>query len=45
MDDKDFRTLFRRIVNQYELAPEIAETLLKRILHVLSRCKPADEYS
>ena len=45
MDDKDFRNLFHRIVNQYTLEPAIAEELLQRILNVLSRCKSSDEYS
>ena len=45
MDDKDFRNLFHRIVNQYALEPAIAEELLQRILNVLSRCKSSDEYS
>ena len=45
MEDKEFRELFLRIVDQYELAPDIAEELLHRILNVLWNCDPGDEYS
>ena len=45
MTDKEFKELFQRIVNQYELEPDIAEELLQRILNILSHCDPADEYS
>ena len=45
MEDKEFRELFQRIVDQYELASEIAEEFLQRILNILSHCDPADEYS
>ena len=45
MEDKEFRELFQRIVNQYELEPDIAEELLQRILNILSHCDPEDEYS
>ena len=45
VEDKEFRELFQRIVDQYALAPDVAEELLQRILNMLSRCDPADEYS
>ena len=45
MEDQEFRELFQRIVDQYELEPDIAEELLQRILNILSHCDPADEYS
>ena len=45
VEDKEFQELFQRIVDQYALAPDVAEELLQRILNMLSRCDPADEYS
>lgn len=45
VEDKEFQELFQRIVDQYELAPDIAEELLQRILNILSHCDPTDEYS
>ena len=45
MEDQEFQELFQRIVEQYALAPEIAEELLQRILNILSHCDPADESS
>lgn len=45
MEDKEFQELIQRIVDQYELAPDIAEELLQRILNILSYCDPAKEYS
>ena len=45
VEDKEFQELFQRIVDQYELAPDIAEELLQRILNILSHCDPEDEYS
>ena len=45
VEDKEFRELFQRIVDQYALAPDVAEELLQRILCILSHCDPADEYS
>ena len=45
VEDKEFQELFQRIVNQYELEPDIAEELLQRILNILSHCDPTDEYS
>ena len=45
VEDKEFQELFQRIVNQYELEPDIAEELLQRILNILSHCDPEDEYS
>lgn len=44
MEDKEFRELFQRIVDQYELAPDVAEELLRQILKILLLCDPADEY-
>ena len=40
MEDKMFRELYQRIIEQYELSPEIAEKLLQRILAILT--KPDD---
>ena len=45
VEDGEFQELFQRIVDQYALAPDVAEELLQRILNMLSRCDPADEYS
>ena len=45
MEDKEFRELFLRIADQFELDPDVAEELLKRILRILSRGDPEDEYS
>jgi hypothetical protein len=45
VEDKEFQELFQRIVDQYELAPDIAEELLQRILNILLHCDSADEYS
>ena len=45
MEDKEFRELFQRIVDQYELEPDIAEELLQRILNILSHCDLEDENS
>ena len=45
MEDKEFRELFQRIIDQYELEPDIAEELLQRILNILLNCDSADEYS
>ena len=45
VEDKEFQELFQRIVDQYELAPDIAEELLQRILNILSYCDPAKKYS
>lgn len=35
MDDEDFRKLFERLVENYELDPEVADKLLQRILEIL----------
>lgn len=35
MNDKDFRKLFERLVEDYELDPDIADKLLQRILEIL----------
>lgn len=35
MDDEDFRKLFERLVENYELEPEVADKLLQRILEIL----------
>ena len=45
MEEKEFRELFQRIADQYELAPDVAEELLQRILKILSAFDPADQYS
>lgn len=44
MDDKDFRNLFQRIADHYELDPAIAERLLQRILNMLSKRTASDKY-
>ena len=35
MEDTNFKELFRKIVDRYELAPDVAAELLQRILAVL----------
>ena len=35
MDDTNFKELFQKIVDRYELAPEVAAELLQRILIIL----------
>ena len=35
MEDTNFRELFKRIVERYELAPDVAAELLQRILAIL----------
>lgn len=35
MSDEDFKALFKRLVESQELAPEIADKLLQRILKIL----------
>ena len=36
MEEDDFKLLFRRIVEKYQLSPETAALLLQRILSVLA---------
>ena len=45
MEDKEFREIFQQIVDRYELAPDVAEALLQRILKILLPGDPAEEYS
>ena len=45
MADQDFREFFLWIAEQYALTPDAAEALLQRILTILSRCDPENEYS
>ena len=40
MEDENFKELFQRIVNRYELAPDVAAELLQKILKIL---KSAEE--
>ena len=35
MEDTNFKELFQRIVDRYELAPDVASELLQRILAIL----------
>ena len=35
MEDASFKELFQRIVDRYELAPDVASELLQRILAIL----------
>ena len=35
MEDAKFKELFQRIVDRYELAPDVASELLQRILAIL----------
>ena len=35
MEDENFKELFQRIVDRYELAPDVAAELLQRILAIL----------
>ena len=39
MDEEQFRELFRRFIEQYELSPDIAEELLQKILNILKFAK------
>ena len=45
MKDQAFRELFLWVADQYALAPDAADALLQRILTILSRCDPENEYS
>ena len=36
MNEEDFKKLFRRVVEEYELSQEVAFALLKRILEILN---------
>ena len=42
MEDANFKELFQRIVDRYELAPDVAAELLQRILAILKNkpCNP-----
>ena len=40
MEDTNFKELFQKIVDRYELAPEVAAELLQKILKIL---KSAEE--
>ena len=40
MEDPNFKELFQRIVDRYELAPDVAAELLQKILKIL---KSAEE--
>ena len=40
MEDANFKELFQRIVDRYELAPDVASELLQRILAILKN-KPS----
>ena len=35
MDEEQFRELFQRFIEQYELSPDIAKELLQKILNIL----------
>ena len=39
MEEENFKKLFQKIVNCYELAPEVARELLNRILEILNNTK------
>ena len=41
MDEANFKKLFQRIVEQYDLAPDVASDLLRRILSILENTKNA----
>ena len=43
MEDANFKELFQRIVDRYELAPDVAAELLQRILAILKILKSAEE--
>lgn len=43
MEDTQFRECFRRILDKYELTPDAAEALLRRILKILARGDPPEE--
>lgn len=42
MDDEDFRKLFERLIENYELDPEVADKLLQQILEILYGNKDDD---
>lgn len=44
MENREFRELFQRLVERYELAPEIAEALLQRILRILAHWDQENGY-
>lgn len=39
MEDANFKELFQRIVDRYELAPDMAAELLQRILTILKNAE------
>ena len=39
MEDANFKELFQRIVDRYELAPDVATELLQRILAILKNAE------
>lgn len=43
MSDEEFRDLFQRLVEKYELDPEVADKLLQRILEILYGNKDTDD--
>lgn len=45
MDDACFAELIQLVADQYELEPDLADEVLQRILNILFRCDPKDEYS
>ena len=44
MDEEQFRELFRRFIEQYELSPDIAEELLQKILNILKYTENAQAH-
>ena len=43
--DAEFRELFKFLIEQYQLSPEIAQKLLKRILQILSENAGESNYT
>ena len=43
--EANFRELFRKMIEQFQLSPSVAKTLLRRILEILSQEEPDREKS
>lgn len=42
-EEEEFKRLFQRIVDMYQISPETAEELLQRILRILAETQEEDE--
>lgn len=45
MDEEEFRQLFLKIMNLYQISPEVATELLKKILTILKNGENQDNSS